>query len=241
MAELEGGPDTELEDRLRTSLAIIAPPAPSSGVSEAVRGRVVRRRRRTRGVIGAALVVLVGGGTVGGLALTSGPPLAAPPPAPVASTPSTTSPARSPAGADGNPSTAGTSLGALEAPAAETPPCPAGQGPPSMATGRFCGPTPGPGNGLGPGGECTGQETGPPCGAGVVPGYFYAFTVPGTCDGLVLFDGRRWVSELPPPKPVPNFDVWIQLGTDGSVRWIAPRGSVGLEPSTGQPSGTCRG
>ena len=31
-------------------------------------------------------------------------------------------------------------------------------------------------------------------------GQFYSYTVPGTCTGPLTFDGKQWVSELPPPK-----------------------------------------
>jgi hypothetical protein len=55
------------------------------------------------------------------------------------------------------------------------------------------------------------------------------------------FDGRQWVSEMPPPNPVPAFDVWIQLSANGSVRWIAPTGSVGLVPYRDQALPGCRG
>ena len=241
MAEHEGDPETELEGRLRTSLAIMAPPATSTGVLEGVQRRVARRRRRVRETIGAALVVLVGGGTVAGLALTSSPHLAASPPAHVTTVPSSTTPTRSPsAAADGNPSSAARDIQGLGRPAPEAPPCQVGQSVPSM-DGRFCGPAPGPGSGLGPSGECTGNETSPPCGPGVIPGQFYAYTVPGTCNGLMTFDGKQWVSELPPPNPVPDFDVWIQLSAGGSVGWIAPIGAVGLQPYVGQTLTPCRG
>jgi len=242
MAELEGNQDSEFEGRLRTSLALIAPPASSSGVLQDVHRRVARRRRRVREAIGGALVVLVGGGTAAGLALSASPQMTAVPPAHVTTVPSATAPARSPStGSDGNFSSAGTANQGLSRPAPEAPPCPAVQGVPSMESGRYCGPVPGPGSGIGPSGTCTGTETAPPCGAGVVPGRFYAYTVPGTCSGLLTFDGKQWVSELPPPNPVPAFDVWIQLSTGGTVRWIAPTGSVGLVPYTGQALAACRG
>jgi hypothetical protein len=242
MAEFGADPESELERRLRTSLELMAPPATSDGVLGGVQHRVARRRRRVREAIGAALVVLVGGGTVAGLALSSSPQLATSPSAHVTTAPSSTTPTHSPsAGADGNPSSAGTDNQGLGQPPPEAPPCPAGQSVPSMDTGRFCGPAPGPGTGLGPSGECTGDETAPPCGPGVVPGRFYAYTVPGTCNGLMSFDGKQWVSELPPPNPVPDFDVWIQLGTNGLVGWIAPIGAVGLQPYTDQTLAPCRG
>jgi hypothetical protein len=242
MTEPGDDPETEFEGRLRTSLALMAPPATSDGVLESVQRRAVRRRRRVRESMGAALVVLVGGGTVAGLTLTSSPQLATSPPVHVTTVPSSTTPTRSPpSGAAGNPSSIGAASQGHGQPAPEPPPCPAVQNVPSMDTGRFCGPAPGPGSGLGPSGECTGNETAPPCGPGVVPGRFYAYTVPGTCNGLMTFDGKQWVSELPPPNPVPGFDVWLQLGTNGSVRWIAPTGSVGLQPYVGQTLVPCRG
>jgi hypothetical protein len=242
MAELDHGHEPGLDERIRRSLAVIAPPATSGGVLQEVRRRVSRRRRRVREGVGAVLVVLVGGGAAVGLALTGSPPMTAAPPAHVTTVPRTTAPTRSPStGSDGNFSSAGTADQGLSRPAPEAPPCPAVEGVPSMEAGRFCGPSPGPGSGLGPGGTCTGTETAPPCGAGVVPGRFYAYTVLGTCSGLLLFDARQWVSELPPPNPVPAFDVWIQLGAGGTVRWIAPTGSVGLVPYTGQPLAACRG
>ena len=109
-----------------------------------------------------------------------------------------------------------------------------------MATGRYCGPAPTAGNGLGADGLCTGRESLPPCGAGVVPGRFYAYTVPGTCQGLVTFDGRQWVSELPPVTAVPAFYVWMSLSADGSLGFIAPTGAVGFEPYNGQTLNSCR-
>ncbi len=83
-------------------------------------------------------------------------------------------------------------------PAPVPPPCPADQSQPAM-NGRFCGPNPTRGTGLGPSGECTGRETTPPCGPGMIAGRYYAYTLPGRCDGSLILDGRRWRSELPPP------------------------------------------
>jgi hypothetical protein len=108
-----------------------------------------------------------------------------------------------------------------------------------MATGRYCGPLPTPGNGLGPNGECTGRETTVPCAAGVVPGKYYTFTLPGRCDGVIVFDGRRWISELPPPTDVPDFDVWMRLDPNGGLGFIGPRGAVGFNPDNGQAPGAC--
>jgi hypothetical protein len=120
-------------------------------------------------------------------------------------------------------------------------PCPADDSVPSMATGSFCGPPPPAGNGVGTDGVCTGQETTPPCGPGIIPNRYYAYTMPGTCSGLIFFDGRQWVAELTPPTPVPDADVWMQLTAGGTHRWISPRGSVGFKPYTGQTLGTCGG
>lgn len=235
MAEPNGDSGRQLEDRLRTSMAVMAPPATPHGVIEAVHRRVARRRRRTREVIGAGLVALVAAGTAVELTLSSGPHLAASPPARVRAVPSMTttggaSLAKRPA--------AGTSYGQIDRPVAPSP-C-TSQAEPTMASGRFCGPVPGPGSGLGADGQCTGQETAAPCGPHVVVGRFYAYTVPGSCSGLLTFDGRLWVSELSPPSPVPDFYVWIQLGVDGSVRWISPNGSVSLRPYSGQALSACR-
>ena len=71
-------------------------------------------------------------------------------------------------------------------------------------------------------------------------GRYYAYTLPGTCGGLVDFDGRQWVSELPPPTPVPAFDVWMRLGPTG-LGWISPRGAVGFMPYDGQALAGCTG
>ena len=74
MTEFDRGPDdSDLEDRLRSSLALVAPPASSTGVLGSVQRRVARRRRRAREVVGGLLVVLVGGGTAAGLALSASP------------------------------------------------------------------------------------------------------------------------------------------------------------------------
>ena len=84
----------------------------------------------------------------------------------------------------------------------EVTPCPPHQAEPTM-NGAYCGPAPRPGNGLGPSGECTGRETVPPCGAGMIPGRYYAYTLPGTCDGRLILDGGHWRSELPPSMRSP--------------------------------------
>jgi hypothetical protein len=105
--------------------------------------------------------------------------------------------------------------------------------------GSFCGPIPPPGNGLGPNGECTGAETAPPCGTGVVVGRYYAYTLPGTCDGVIVFDGRRWDSELPPDHRVPDMNVWMRLGGASTAGFISPNGAVGFRPDAGAPPPSC--
>ena len=140
-------------------------------------------------------------------------------------------------GTFGNPQPA-----AMSSPADPAPPCPPNQATPSFATGSFCGPAPVRGNGHGPDGECTGTgpDTAPPCGPGAVPGRYYDVTLPGDCTGKVIFDGRVWLSELPPPFPVAPFNVWMALQSGGaSAGFISPSGSVGFQPYHGQPVGTC--
>jgi hypothetical protein len=106
--------------------------------------------------------------------------------------------------------------------------------------GSYCGPQPVAGNGLGPSGECTGREVAPPCGPGVVMDRYYAYTLPGRCDGRLFLDGRRWISELPPPQPVPDMYVWVHVGPTGShAGFISPMGSVGFDLDHGQAAHTC--
>jgi hypothetical protein len=119
-------------------------------------------------------------------------------------------------------------------------PCPANASQPSNATGQYCGPAPHAGDGFGPGGECTGQETRPPCGPGAMIGMYYAYTLPQRCNGLIIFDGRRWYATLTPPTPEPDIDVWIQLESTNAVRWISPAGSVEFVPDVGQAAPSCR-
>ena len=126
-------------------------------------------------------------------------------------------------------------------PAPIPPPCAPNVTIPTDASGRYCGPIPPAGNGLGPDGACTGTEVTVPCGAGVTIGQYYAFTVPGGCDGLIIFDGQRWVSELAPSTPVPDFYVWMRLDADGTLRYISPTGSVGFNPYSGQTLNQCSG
>jgi hypothetical protein len=97
-----------------------------------------------------------------------------------------------------------------------------------MATGTFCGPTPKAGNGLGPDGMCSGRETAPPCGSGAVLGVYYAYTLPLRRDGRTIFDGRRWVSELPPPTDMTSIHVWMALSNTERAGFISPLGAVGF-------------
>jgi len=124
-------------------------------------------------------------------------------------------------------------------PPATTPPCPAHQSVPSF-NGSYCGPVPSAGNGFGPQGECTGREVRPPCGPGMPVGHFYSYTLPGRCDGRLILDGRHWISELPPPKPVPDMYVWVSVGWSQShAGFISPAGSVGFDVDHGQPAHVC--
>ena len=122
--------------------------------------------------------------------------------------------------------------------------CPTNSPVPSMDTGQYCGPTPAPGNGSGPDGECTGKDFAPPCAPGAVAaGLYYAYTVPGHCDGRIFFDGRSWQSELPPPAEVSPFPVWIRLTAEGRLAFISPGGAVAFDPvpSDASTSPRCRG
>jgi hypothetical protein len=122
-------------------------------------------------------------------------------------------------------------------------PCPPNATVPSF-TNTFCGPAPGPGNGLGPSGQCRGSETVPPCGPGMIPRHYYAYTLPGSCDGKLILNGQHWLSALPPPTNGPVMNVWVAVQPDGKhAGFIGPNGAVGFEPDTGQPvtgrSGSC--
>jgi len=245
-------PDSDLDERLRAAMRTAAPELPTSGVIGDVERRVVRRRRRVRESVAAGLVILLGGGAAIGYGLSSGPQgTFAGPAAHGSSTASTSTtypsdataaPAQGAANAPGavNAQGMGPGLHDFGATAPPTPPpCKAGQPTPTMATGSYCGPAPHAGNGSGPDGTCTGTEITPPCGPGVVPGRYYAYTMPGTCGGLITFDGRQWVSELPPPTTEPDFYVWMALGPSGGLGWIGPDGAVGFRPYTGQALATC--
>ena len=64
---------------------------------------------------------------------------------------------------------------------------------------------------------------------------------PGRCDeliildGLIIFDGRRWVAELTPPTSTPDAEVSMRLTAEGELRFISPSGFVGFQPYAGQP------
>jgi hypothetical protein len=196
-----------------------------------------RRRRAMTAVAGVGMAALLMGiasqvlvGKTGVNVLAAGDPQAA-------STPST-----SLAAVPGDAATPSTIDAGLlgSRPPGPGQPCPADASEASMATGSYCGPEPPAGNGAGPDGECTGAEPGPPCGPGVEPGRYYAYTLPGHCDGRVFFDGKRWLSTMPPPFEVPAFHVWMGLDRSGSVGWISPRGAVGFKPDAGGASAPCR-
>jgi hypothetical protein len=101
---------------------------------------------------------------------------------------------------------------------------------PASVGGMFCGPSPGPGNGHGTGGSCLGNETAPPCGAGMVAGRYYAYTLIPTC-GYDYVDGRWWRNELPGgAEPV---HVWVSVNAARiGAGWIGPNGAVGFQPSS---------
>ena len=130
-------------------------------------------------------------------------------------------------GPDGNPVTSpAPSRG--EDPLPSSPPCPRpAPTTPAPAT-ISCGPAAGPGNGAGPGGVCTGTETAPPCGPGAMPGTYYPYSLAERCDGLAVFDGKVWRSELPPPVAGPTQHVWMALAPGGGAGFISPQGVVGF-------------
>lgn len=232
--------DEPFDSHLRAAMHTVAPDAFSTDVILDVERRARRRKRRAREFIGAAVVMLLSGIGVAGYALNQAPHLAANGPA-NASRPAPVSTSTVPVGSPYAQSS-GLSAGRADeiAPSLSLPPCPAHQANPTRATGSYCGPDPGAGDGAGPDGTCNGTEQAPPCGPGVIPGRYYAYTMPGTCSGLVTFDGRQWVSELPPPSPTADYFVWIRLDPRGSVGWISPSGAVGLTPYVGQVLGGCR-
>ncbi|HEU5001659.1 MAG TPA: hypothetical protein VFW71_02625 [Actinomycetota bacterium] len=149
---------------------------------------------------------------------------------------------RAPSGLDRRYGPDGVVLGSPQP--AEGDPAPPGPSPcPTLAPTKpapstiACGPAAGPGNGTGADGVCTGAETAPPCGPGAVPGTYYAYSLPLRCDGLVVFDGKVWKSELPPPFAGPTEDVWMALTPGGGgVGFISVRGDVGFTLESASPS-----
>jgi hypothetical protein len=75
----------------------------------------------------------------------------------------------------------------------------------------------------------------------VEPGRYYPYTLPLRCDGLALFDGRRWYSMLTPPTEGGTMHVWMRLGPSGFVGFVSPSGAVGFNPDQGQTPPPCRG
>jgi hypothetical protein len=240
MTEDEFTADGDLDSRLRAAMSEVAPDAPATGVIGDIERRAVRRKRRVRESVAAGLVVVAGGGVALGFGLSSGSQgtFAGPVATTTTSTTSSTSTQGLPGATAAQSDGMGPGLHAGSAPPTP-PPCKTNQRTPTTATGRFCGPAPGAGNGSGPDGACSGTETTPPCGPGVVPGRYYAYTMPGTCSGLITFDGKQWVSELPPPTVEPDSYVWMNLGANGTLGWISPNGAVGFEPYVGQTLKSC--
>jgi hypothetical protein len=227
-------PEPDLEERLRVGLRDRAntfdlghPDEPPDHLAPS------RQRRSYRWpVVGVAAAVLaLGGISLGGIGHHPVTPRIQAAKSSRGASRSSTTP--------GPPLRTGTGTARSEAPPPTPAPCPDGVTTPTVVGGQYCGPVPPAGNGLGPGGVCTGNETTAPCGAGITVGRYYAYTMPGTCDGLIIFDGKRWVSELPPVYPVPDFDVWLALGTDGVLRFIGPLGQVSFTPYTGQSLNQC--
>jgi hypothetical protein len=69
---------------------------------------------------------------------------------------------------------------------------------------------------------------------------YYPYTLPGRCDGRLVLNGQRWISELPPPTPVPDMYVWVHVGPAAShAGFISPSGSVGFDLDHGQPPHAC--
>lgn len=119
--------------------------------------------------------------------------------------------------------------------------CPTGLTEPTTVSGQLCVPEAPAGNGLGPDGACTGEELSPPCGPGAEPDRYYPYTLALRCDGLAMFDGRRWNSGLPPPTDGGTMRVWMRLNSSGGVGFVSPKGSVGFQPDDGEPARPCRG
>lgn len=72
-------------------------------------------------------------------------------------------------------------------------------------------------------------------------GKYYAYTLPGSCDGRITFNGAVWQSQLPPSVPVAPFAVWMRLESATQARFISPKGSVGFDLAGTGPAPGCRG
>ena len=70
----------------------------------------------------------------------------------------------------------------------------------------------------------------------MVPGHYYAYTLPGDC-GVIYLDGRLWVTTLSLDRAVPDLYVWFAIHSAGWAGWIGP-GAVGYKPETETPP-TC--
>ncbi|MGH2719014.1 MAG: hypothetical protein ACRDJU_10575 [Actinomycetota bacterium] len=116
------------------------------------------------------------------------------------------------------------------------------RGPSAIGFSWSTGPEPAPadGNGFGPGGECTGRETVPPCGPGMVMDRYYSYSVPSVCGGKLVANGQLWAPELPLPPSMNRQTFWIALGASGTGGVMGPNGAVGFLPAPGSPA-TCTG
>jgi hypothetical protein len=243
-----------------------SPPVPAPTHRVEVDRRIRRIRHQRRAMIGGLAVVIMVGATFTAINVRTSVPvrsaLKSTPSAthnqmywPLVGTPdlSQTQPGLSTFGPSGGATAAGASrdsasqgtsgaAGTVPVPASAPPaPCPAHSPDPSLQNGPYCGPLPRAGNGSGPDGLCSGHETTPPCGRGVVVGKYYAYTLPESCDGQITFDGRLWDSEMPPPANGPDLWVWMRLDPSGELRFISPEGTVGFTPDKGHPPPSCAG
>ena len=74
----------------------------------------------------------------------------------------------------------------------------------------------------------------------MIPDHYYAYSLPGRCDGRLILNGGRWRSELPPEMPVPDLYGWVSINANGrSAGWMSPQGAIGIDPEAGQPPTVC--